>query len=123
MIIKSGNMWSVWQQADLFFITTNSTIDTRGNLVIGAGIARQARDRFPGIAALWGKLIAPIPTDYHLLISPSWQTGKKLAAFQTKRHWRQDSPLGLIIASTAKLHEFAIANPQAKIKLPFPGIG
>ena len=120
--INYGNMWSVWDQADLFFITTNNSLNRQNHLIMGAGIALQAKQRFPTLPAIWGKLIQS-GTDYHLLISPNWQQGKKIAAFQTKRDWRQPSPLDLIKASTEALHQFAEQNPTAQIKLPLPGVG
>ncbi|MCO5205659.1 MAG: hypothetical protein M9928_11545, partial [Anaerolineae bacterium] len=55
---RQGDMWSAWDSADLFVITTNSTLRADGALVMGRGIARQARNRFPGIAAALGRAIA-----------------------------------------------------------------
>lgn len=42
-------MWSAYDDADLFLITTNSTLKKNGALLMGRGIARQARDLFPGL--------------------------------------------------------------------------
>jgi hypothetical protein len=53
-----GDMWTAYQSADLFLITTNATITARGALVMGRGIARQAAPagrearRVPGETAL-----------------------------------------------------------------------
>jgi hypothetical protein len=54
---QQGDMWSVYQEADLFLITTNATLKRNGALVIGRGIARQARDRFPGLDIALGRHI------------------------------------------------------------------
>lgn len=43
---RTGDMWSSYDEADLFLITTNATITTRGALVMGRGIARQANDAY-----------------------------------------------------------------------------
>lgn len=42
-------MWTAYDDADLFLITTNSTLKKNGVLVMGRGIARQACDRCPGL--------------------------------------------------------------------------
>jgi hypothetical protein len=50
MKLTNGNMWSAYPQADLFLITTNSTLKNDGCLVMGKGIALEAAQRFPGPA-------------------------------------------------------------------------
>lgn len=42
-----GDMWSVYDDADLFLITTNSTLKKNGALAMGRGIAQQARAASP----------------------------------------------------------------------------
>jgi hypothetical protein len=105
----------------LFAITTNSTITKDGRLVMGRGIAQQARDRFPGI----DKELASQFTSgarYGLLVSPQWPV-QKLAAFQVKIHWRSKASLDLIEYSSACLLEWCVAHPTAQVHLNFPGIG
>lgn len=43
---RPGNMWTAYAAADLFLISTNSTIRQDGALVMGRGIARQANDAY-----------------------------------------------------------------------------
>lgn len=126
MRVHKGDMWSVFDEADLFCITTNSTLSTRDHLVMGAGIAKQAKERFPDLPRRAGLAIlnAPNPTMYGLIVSPKWkEEGKKIALFQTKIHWSHIASLEIIAMSTAKLKTLAEANPTAKIHLNFPGIG
>ncbi len=47
MKLAQGDMWSVYDQADLFLVTTNGVVTRYGKLVMGAGIARQTKERFP----------------------------------------------------------------------------
>jgi hypothetical protein len=101
MQLQYGDMWTAWDSADLFAITTNSTITKDGRLVMGRGIAQQARDRFPGI----DKELASQFTSgdrYGLLVSPQWPA-QKLAAFQVKIHWRSKASLDLIEYSASCL--------------------
>ncbi len=130
---KRGDMWMAYAAADLFLITTNATITVRGALVMGRGIARQARDRFPGLDAALGKqilstcgnpstLLRAGQGQYGLLVSPLWPEAR-LGAFQVKRHYAQPASLELIQHSTAVLCAWCIDHPDASVHLNFPGIG
>ena len=129
MILEHGNMWSVWQQTDLFCITTNSTLMGGNILVMGAGIAQQARDRFInyGLDMQLGQGIAHLRQKdgsdfYGLLISSRWPE-RKLAAFQVKYQWQEDARPQLIQLSTNMLREWAEAHPDKRVDLNMPGVG
>jgi hypothetical protein len=120
-----GNMWTAYATADLFLITTNSSIHRDGALVMGWGIARQARDRFPGLAGALGRQILSLCGNqgtYGLLVSPRWSEAK-LGAFQVKLHYSQPASLELIRYSTADLCAWCVKHPDASIHLNYPGIG
>ena len=125
MKIRKGDMWSAFDEADLFCITTNSTLRHDNSLVMGAGIAKQAKDRFPALPQMAGAAILKTfnPVMYGLIVSPRWKDGKKIALFQTKIHWQAIASLEVISMATQKLKEIAQANPTAKIHLNYPGIG
>lgn len=108
-----GEMWSAYGDADLFLITTNSTLKQSGALVMCRGIARQARDRFPGTSAplstsldlALGREIAAVCGHlghYHLLVSPRWPAAK-LGAFQVKSHYARPASPTLIRRSALAL--------------------
>lgn len=72
-IFQKGDMWSAYNQADLFLITTNSTLQPGNILVMGRGIATQAHERFPGLNKALGQQIAQTSRrngQYGLFISP-----------------------------------------------------
>lgn len=122
---QRGDMWTAFATADLFLITTNSAIRKDGALVMGRGIARQARDRFPRLAAKLGLHILITYGslgDYGLLVSPRWPEAK-LGAFQVKAHYSQPADLELICYSTAMLCAWCAAHPDAQVVLNYPGIG
>jgi len=123
MNIQYGNMWDVYDESDLFLITTNSFIKRNGALVMGAGIARQARDRFPGLDLALGRKIKHLGK-YGLIVSEKWPD-KKLGAFQVKYHFKDRAELNLISHSTEMLMEFIETRRlySSKIHLNFPGIG
>ena len=120
MHLRYGNMWSAFSDADFFVITTNSFVKANGAAVLGRGIARQARDRFPAFDLRLGLCISDSVGHlgrYGLIV------GRKLGAFQVKYHFRDRADPGLIAYSASKLVEFATARPDQQIHLNYPGIG
>ena len=122
---KRGDMWTAFAAADLFLITTNSTIRNDGALIMGCGIARQARERFPGLAEALGQHILNTCGslgEYGLLISSRWPYAK-LGAFQVKRHYSQIASLELIQRSTSALCAWCLEHLDASVHLNFHGVG
>lgn len=122
---KIGNMWTIYEQTDLFLITTNSTLDKSNALIMGAGIAKQAKQRFPRIEEVMGHAVHATCGnlgEYGLLISPRWPTAK-LGAFQSKTQWQLPARLSVIQKSTSMLLEWVAQHPDSKVALNFPGIG
>lgn len=121
----TGNMWSVYDSADLFLITTNSALNNKNELVMGAGIALQTKQRFPSLPKALGKQIQTAVGHlgaHHLLVSPRWPVAK-LGCFQVKYHWQQPADLNLIRQSTIALKWWAWRHHDCQIHLNFPGIG
>lgn len=122
---RTGDMWTAYEPADLFLVTTNATIRRDGTLVMGRGIAQQARDRFPGLDKALGRQILHIcgnQGEYGLSVSPRWPVAK-LGAFQVKRHYSQPGSPKLIRRSTTALCIWCAKHPNAQVHLNFPGIG
>lgn len=122
MRLAEGDMWSAYDQADLFLVTTNSVLNRYGALVMGAGIARQARERFPELDAALGNAVVQVGDTYGLIVSPRWPTAK-LGGFQTKVRWHDPSSLELINFSASKLVAWCKAHPTARVHLNMPGVG
>lgn len=57
MKTKVDNIWSYIGKADVLCVTTNGVIQPNGRCVMGAGIARQARDMFVDIDFFLGQHI------------------------------------------------------------------
>jgi hypothetical protein len=121
-------MWSAHPDnggdADLFCITTNSFIRNDGSLVMGAGIARQARDKLPGLAQNVGNHIEENVGHLNVygLLLP--ETRSALAFFQVKQHWRNNADVQLIIHSSRQLKQWVESRPQEPdVHLNYPGIG
>jgi len=141
-------MWDAWAIADVFLITTNATVKQNGCLVMGRGIAREARDRFKNLDYTLGHIIRDMQVvegryglllpdcwrnpltrypDHHMRISVQEQIAerkrRKLGCFQVKYRYNQDASLALISYSSRMLDLFAQMEHPAQVHLNFPGIG
>jgi hypothetical protein len=130
---RQGDMWSAYDAAGLFLITTNSTLKANGALVMGRGIARQARDRFPGLDLALGRQIGQRCGhlgEYYLLVSPRWPEAR-MGALQActepgrsvKLRYDEAAALPLIRKSLIALRLWCAKHPGVQIYVNFPGIG
>lgn len=128
---ERGDLWSAFGSTDLFCFTANSILRGDGRLVMGAGVARQARDRMPGLDRRLGARIRELGAAgavYGLVIIEAETRGRSdrmplLGALQTKVHFRDPSPLDLVVLSVRELAAWMHSHPGRRVDLPFPGIG
>lgn len=114
-----GNMWQ--EKADIYLATTNSVINLNGELVMGAGVAKEMKLRYPESSKLFAESMMDNPQyqKYGVIIIKHLGIG----AFQTKYDWRNPSPVELIEYSTNALLKYCMNNPTTTIFLTYPGIG
>lgn len=106
--------------ADIYLVTTNSTLNNKKELVMGAGSAKQLANKVPETPRLFGKYIDANKKEYYgLIILEEYGVG----AFQTKTNWRNKSTVELIEYSTNLLFSYSIARPSIVIYLTYPGVG
>lgn len=119
-----GNMFSkaYLNFADAFCITTNGMIKKDGRCVMGAGIAKTAKELYPGIdlelgtkIKKYGNIVQVIKT---LVVNDKI---KPIIAFPTKHNWWERSDLKLITESLHQLTALAQRNKYEKVILPRPG--
>lgn len=125
MILESGNMWKIFPHSDLFCITTNSHLTLNGELVMGRGIAFEAKQKLPQLPRQFGTMIRQSYGHlgrYGLLILKR-RPRPSVAAFQVKRHFSDAADLSLIEFSVQLLADLALKYPSARFDLNFPGIG
>jgi hypothetical protein len=124
MQVIQGDLWAELGVADLLLVSTNATLNKNGEVVMGRGAAKEAKERFPqlpfdlGMRLRTGGLAGQ---KYGVLISDITAHGTRLGAFQVKYHWQDDADLGLISHSAHALR--AIAGDYERIAINFPGIG
>jgi hypothetical protein len=137
MLEVHGDFWS-YGPVDARCITTNGHVTAAGNAVMGRGVARQAKDRYPGIHMVLGPMLRQY--GHHVLeVLPAVAPGKgwgrpALLSYPVKPHitstcapstpcWRNNASLDLIIRSAYELVELTDARRWSRVLLPRPGCG
>jgi len=112
-----GNLWDFRGPDTPVCVTTNGVIKKNGELVMGAGVALQAKQKFPEIPGVlglavkdWGNTVIYLPKHY-------------VISFPTKNDWRNPSDLGLIKQSAHKLLNLTNARNFDHVYLTPPGCG
>lgn len=119
LILERGDMWSVYDSTDVFMITTNPKIKNNGEVVMGRGIAREARDRIPGLAKDFGDMLRKYPSN----IGYIGQYGRpRVYWFMVKDHWAEPARLDIIKRSVDELQHY-YGYTDERVDLNFPGIG
>ena len=110
------NCWDLHALGHWVLIPTNRQTRRDGTAVMGAGLARQAADRFPDLPVRYGRRLAAgvdriqVP-DHRLLLAP------------TKDHWRAPALPHLVDDLLAGAARWAATHPDDDLVLPSPGWG
>jgi hypothetical protein len=111
-----GNLWDFHHYGPVC-ITTNGIIKKNGELVMGAGIALQAKQRFPTLPRKLGNAVKVYGNC--TLYLPE----ERLFSFPTKHDWCDPSDINLIASSALQLVQ--LTNTPAlgitQVFLPKPG--
>lgn len=110
-----GDLWEVKCEARC--ITTNGLTLQDGTAVMGAGIAKQAKARYPWLPRHLGKLLQS--RGNHVYYLGQWE-GAKLVTFPTKHDWRDNSDPELIRQSCRELKNLGY---KGVVAMPRPGCG
>lgn len=110
-----------WALPDIVFFTSNQIVKRNGELVMGAGNAKAARDAIPNAAYIMGQAFRLKGQQVYaeLVCAPS----QYLGAFATKQHYKDNSSLEFVLESLKLLTEHAVANPTFRLHIPYPAIG
>lgn len=113
-------MWNVFFDTDVFMITTNPIIRQDGAVVMGRGIALEAKTRYPQLPYDFGKSLQDLGNNFVDFIGRYEET--PIWYFMVKNHWANDADLGIIATSVWTLRE-KFKKSTKRIDLNFPGIG
>jgi O-acetyl-ADP-ribose deacetylase (regulator of RNase III) len=112
---QTGDLWSF--PADFRVVTVNGGLDKSGYLIMGAGVALQARERFPGLARKLGGWVR----EYGSRVFLCKQEG--IITLPTKRrHWELSDP-PLIHRGLWQMVEVVNKFGIKSVVMPRPGCG
>jgi len=132
---KYGDMFQeTWNKpGTLFMVTTNSTVNRNGKLVMGRGAAKELALRLGGIEKLLGRAVTERGPEYHLLVITDTVLHEVLGhwhpsfcdvgIFQVKHHFKDKAEPALIEKAAKALAEYAKNNRNQEINLNMPGTG
>jgi len=123
MKILKGNMFEKCKVGDALCVTTNGILNKAGKLVMGAGVAKEFRDRFEGVDTLLGKYVSKYGNRVFnagkAVVSKNEVT---LFSFPTKQDWKEKSNLMLIEQSCIQLKQVVKKfNIKGDVYIPAPG--
>ena len=129
MIIKTGNLFdpNLPDPPDVRLFTANGVVKRNGELVMGAGAAKAAKQLVPEAPAVLGRRVREegryLEDQGAYVFGLLIETGIGLGAFQTKFHYRGRADLNLIALAAHELARFASRHPDLRIAVNFPGVG
>lgn len=129
MKLKVGNMWDHQDEYGIMFVTTSSSLNSKKELVMGAGAAKWVKDNYPNAPSEFGKRLTEsgMRTRFGISISNAVEDGK-ICIFQSKIKYNEPSTLDIIAFSTGMLVAMigiteALDFPKVRYSINFPGIG
>lgn len=115
MIEQNVNLWDC--PAKYRCVTTNGVVKSNGELVMGAGIALQAKQRYPKLPAILGKNVSIFGN------KPFFIEEYKIISFPTKHNWKDSSNIRLIEKSAREILAFVNVHNVKSVALTRPGCG
>lgn len=110
-----GDLWDF--DAEYRCVTTNGVLNSRGELVMGAGVALQCKQRFPGLPGYLGPIVGR-EGNFPVLCKQ-----ERIITFPTKHDWRDNSSLNLIVCSAHRLVQLVNEHNIASVAMTRPGCG
>lgn len=134
MKLEKGNMWDVFGHTDIFFLTTNPVIRSDGAVVMGRGIAKEAKERFPKLPFDFANRIRHLRNGGPVRVNIIGRyDNQNVGFFMVKDHWAEEAKLSIIEESVAELCDKLTPRGQrfcstkylhdVRVDLNFPGIG
>lgn len=120
MKIEKGNILNYIGKSDIVCVTTNGTIKSNGELVMGAGCALSFKKAFPSLPKILGEQVK-LKGNRPLVGGKVKNT--YIVSFPTKNHYKENSDIELIKNSAIFLVKIADYYNATSISIPSPGTG
>lgn len=129
MLEEQCNIWDKYDSGEWICILTNCNTNSRGEAIMGRGIAAEAKARFPELPKLIGSLIGNPNTT--VCTTDVYPLGKhRMVVFPTKYNYWEPSSIDLIVGSCKQLVRYIQGNYlvcdgvlSSRVYLPRPGCG
>ncbi len=122
MLERIGDIFKQ-SDADAICFTSNGIVDSRNNLVMGAGIALAFKQKYPFLPQWIGKQVKKSGNHVYAQATSSYPPMLWLVSFPTKHHWKDPSDLQLIEQSARELVELTNKRAWYTVFLTRPGCG
>lgn len=119
MLQAKGNIWDHLTLSDWVVVTTNCTLRKDGALVMGRGIALEAKNKWPWLPKLVGEMI----TQRGLQVEKIQTNTEKIVIFPVKYEFYLPAKLQLIEKSTKALVNLLPSLHGGRILMPRVGCG
>ena len=120
MLEVHGDIWDFYKQGYWIVIPTNSFVKSNGECVMGAGLAFDAKDRFPKLPKELGDRL----NAYGNEVFTFWNY--KVITFPVKRWWWEKASLELIEKSSKSMQtifKYNLAGIRTPVYIPKVGCG
>lgn len=108
---------NIWTK-NVICVTTNGILNYKSELIMGKGIALEAKLRYPNLAMVLGRHIIK---NGNVPCLVSNEDGRIIISFPTKHHWRDKSDIELIKESARRLVMIADFQHLEEVYLPHVG--
>jgi hypothetical protein len=134
MLERYGDIWeaAIEDGADAVIITTNGFVKKNGEAVMGRGIAKEAKDRFPELASWLGEYLNAYGNKPYIFWSFAWNFKPSIITMPVKPirgpsgepGWKAKADIELIKNSAKQIPSMLVGYfPMNKIYMPRPGCG
>lgn len=117
MITKYEDIWNNWD-SEIVIVPVNTTLNTHKELIMGRGIANQAKDKALGVELRAGWNIRQLKeTGIQFLLEDN------ILLFVVKDNWKDKASIDKIANNLLRLKVFANTLPMEAFRLPLIGAG
>jgi hypothetical protein len=118
-----ANIWDIYKNYDAICCTTNYIVKGSGELVMGAGIAKEFSTKYPWLAKNWGERVSRgWKSNCHPGVFVTLMKSRPhLVYFGTKWHYKDPSDIKLIESGLDTLYLISTILDWKNILLPRPG--
>lgn len=120
----AGDIFNLPGKYEAVCVTTNGAVKRNGELAMGKGIALSAAQKYPELPKIFGQMVSQYGNHAYMLPATN-KNGLPIhiISFPTKRHFKYNSEMSLILQSAKEIVKMADMYDFKKIYMVRPGCG